>query len=328
MPKIKRKHVVILILLIVAVYIITTTVPMLKKVVTPTTIIKNGELKIGNEVTGYVLRDETVYGAKSEGNVEYKVKEGDLVKVGTTVISFTKSESSSDDEDKKYKGDVVDSLGKALKKTDSSQAQRKGVFSTYIDGYENYFKVDNFDKITEKKASKKTNNVEKFKAGSVKANQPMYKLTDQSIWYILCWIDSEDVSKYEEGNSVTVQIDDDEIKFNIEKIEVEGYKWKVLLKCNRYYEDFAKIRKADISLVATSREGLLVPNKCITTKKKQQGVYVVSKTGDTSFVPINVKATDGENSIVSETSFYDEDGNLVNTVSIYDEILNNPKKEK
>lgn len=326
MPKIKRKHVVLLLGLIFLIIVITSVMPKLKKVVTPTTIITNGQLKVEDEVDGYVLRDESVYASKSLGNVKYVAKELELVKVGSKIIDFT--QTSGDSEEKDYSGQIRDNLGKSLKEVNSNNAKRKGVFSTYIDGYENYFKVSNFDSITEEKASEKTGGIEKFKEGKVKRYQPMYKITDQSVWYMICWLDGEDASKYEEGSNVKVLFDKDEVEFNINKIEPEGNKWKVLLKCNRYYEDFAKIRKVKVKLVAIDREGLLVPNKCITTKKGKQGVYVISKTGDENFVPVNVKAKDSENSIVSETSFYDEKGNLVNTVSIYDEVLNNPTKEK
>ena len=59
-------------------------------------------------------------------------------------------------------------------------------------------------------------------------------------------------------------------------------------------------------------------------KKGRPGVYVKTKTGDFVFKPVYVEATDGKRSIVTGTYFYDDDGNTVNTVNIYDEVKKHP----
>jgi hypothetical protein len=42
------------------------------------------------------------------------------------------------------------------------------------------------------------------------------------------------------------------------------------------------------------------------------------------FKPVKVIATDGKNSLVEVSSFYNESNEKVDTVNIYDEILTNP----
>ena len=49
-----------------------------------------------------------------------------------------------------------------------------------------------------------------------------------------------------------------------------------------------------------------------------------TKTGNFVFKPVYVEATDGKRSIVTGTYFYDDDGNTVNTVNIYDEVKKHP----
>lgn len=324
MPKIKRKQIVLLIVLIAVLFIITEILPAFVSKVVPTTTIEYGNLKVSDEVKCYALRDETVYFAKTAGNVEYKAKENDQLKVGSSVIAFTEKQTSKSEKETETKSEyekMIESLGERAVVTNSNTAQRKGVFSTYVDGNENYFTLDNFDKITESKASDKGKETEDIKASSVKENQPMYKMVDQSRWYLVCWIDSNSISKYEEGNRVSVEFEDTSIKFNIEQIVEEGNKYKVLLSSNRYYENFAKFRVTDVKLVTTDLDGIIIDNECITTKDGNVGVYVVSKTGDNSFVRIKSLGSDGEKTVVAENSFYDKEGNLVNTVKVFDEVL-------
>ena len=51
---------------------------------------------------------------------------------------------------------------------------------------------------------------------------------------------------------------------------------------------------------------------------------VKNKVGDYVFKPINVIATDGENSVVANNLFYDKKGKAVDTIVTYDIILTRP----
>ena len=147
---------------------------------------------------------------------------------------------------------------------------------------------------------------------------------------MICWIDGEDISRYQVGADVTVRFDDeraDDVVFTVEKISEEGEKWKLLLSSNRYYKDFAKFRDLDVKLIITDIDGIIIDNKYLTTKDGKTGVYVVQTTGDPKFVQIKALGTDGEKTVVSENTFYDEEGQMVETVKVYDEILKNPEAD-
>ena len=44
-------------------------------------------------------------------------------------------------------------------------------------------------------------------------------------------------------------------------------------------------------------------------------------------MPVLVLATDGKVSAVREGYYYDQEGQMVNTVEVYDEVLTNPRSE-
>ncbi|MEG0291369.1 MAG: HlyD family efflux transporter periplasmic adaptor subunit [Anaerovoracaceae bacterium] len=336
MPKIKRKTILILVMVACIIYVTTEMLPALLDRVTPTVTIEYGELITEDEVPVYILRDETVYSATTSGKIEYRVENGTQIKAGSKVIRFKKDKDEiKEGFDKtdtkgsltsKY-NDIIDKLGTDAKFYNGEKAKQKGVFSTFIDGNENYFTVENFDKITEEKAKDLSDKAEDVSRDKVSAKEPIYKITDNSKWYMMCFIDSEKTSRYEEGHRVKVRLPKGEVKCTVEKIVADKDKWKVLLSTNRYCKGFNEIRSADAMVTTLDIEGILVPNSCITTKNGVVGVYVVQKTGDNTFVPVRVLGNDGETSAVSEGYFYDKKGNFVSSVKIYDEIIKKPKKE-
>ena len=82
-----------------------------------------------------------------------------------------------------------------------------------------------------------------------------------------------------------------------------------------------------MKLITTDIDGIIIDNKYLTTKDGKTGVYVVQTTGDPKFVQIKALGTDGEKTVVSENTFYDEEGQMVETVKVYDEILKNPEAD-
>ena len=106
----------------------------------------------------------------------------------------------------------------------------------------------------------------------------------------------------------------------------EEKKFKVIFTSDEYYKDLPTVRKVKMTIQGTERTGLLVDNDCIIKKHGHEGVYVRNKNGDYNFVRVNVIETDGKESVISETSYMDYDsGETIYTVSVYDEVLKNPK---
>ena len=320
----KRNPVVILILIIAVLYIITEIAPDIVERTVSTVIVEHEELVVEEDVDCYALRSETVYSAPSDGNISYDINNGELVKVGAKVVDFNPTSDDNSKSTNKYK-DLINRVD-SPEMDNIENAPRKGIFTTYLDGNEKFFTFKNYKNITEEAAESRKDNTIDVKEKTVGNRQPIYKITDQSAIQLVCWIESGSVSRYREGDVVEVKFDEDTIvKFTITRIDQEGSKWKMLLETNRYFEEFADFRMKNVKIISSDVEGLKIPNSSLTTKDDVVGVMVGDKSGEFNFVPVKIITSDGKYSIIKGNIYYDDDGKLVNTVRIYDEILRKPK---
>ena len=150
------------------------------------------------------------------------------------------------------------------------------------------------------------------------------KMVDDSKWYFVFWTATENIARYEKGNSLSLIIDKGEINATITDIAEDGDMWRITASSNNYYKDLPRYICKDAVIVSSRSSGLIIDNEYMTTRKGKPGVMVRQKTGDYEFVPVNVEASDGTQSVVSESYFYDEKGKMINTVQVYDEILKDP----
>ena len=320
----KRNPVVILILIIAVLYIITEIAPDIVERTVSTVIVEHEELVVEEDVDCYALRSETVYSAPSDGNISYDINNGELVKVGAKVVDFNPTSDDNSKSTNKYK-DLINRVD-SPEMDNIENAPRKGIFTTYLDGNEKFFTFKNYKNITEEAAESRKDNTIDVKEKTVGNRQPIYKITDQSAIQLVCWIESGSVSRYREGDVVEVKFDEDTIvKFTITRIDQEGSKWKMLLETNRYFEEFADFRMKKVKIISSDVEGLKIPNSSLTTKDDVVGVMVGDKSGEFNFVPVKIITSDGKYSIIKGNIYYDDNGKLVNTVRIYDEILRKPK---
>lgn len=329
MTRLNKKTVVIFILLVVALYILIEVVPRVTGALTGTETLQYGELKVSVPVESWVVRDETCYKAAADGTMKGFADEGTLVKRGSKVVDFTETEGGSEEDDvndsgSKYKG-IRERLGDALVEDKNQKAQRKGIFSCYIDGYESTFTPGEMRKLEYGDVNGIDKEPKDLKRKKAHAGEPIYKIADNSQWYLLFWIEDSDISKFEKGAPVKIAFEDGDIDGKVYSVDQDGKRYRTIVSTNRYYKNLMKIRKADVQIVTTDMEGLLISNKCLTTKKKQVGCYVKTTTGDYVFRRVQTLATDGEKTLVTETQFFDEDGKPVNTVKAYDEVLTEPK---
>ncbi len=334
MSKEKRKIWILLIISIVVLGIVTQVLPKVVNKVKATKIAEFGELSVKDEVSGIVLRKEHVYVAGSDVDVTYKVDEGTLVKAKSSVVTYKESDKpkNKSDSQSEKKSPISERLGDAAIPLSDGIASEKGTFSTFIDGYEGKMTPDNYKDIDIDTLDKLDAKVENVKSSSIKKGYPVYKLIDQSEWYIVAWVDNKKLSRYKVNQDVNIYFSDSEekekpVKFTIKDISDAGKKSRVLLSSNRSHPEFEKLRKVNIAIETVSISGVIVDNKSIVEKGDKSGVYVVSKTGEEIFKEIKILGSDGEKSAIVENIFYDADGNLVKTVKIFDEIIENPKKK-
>lgn len=345
MPKKRKRTLLVFALIIVALYVIIGIVPSLTGALTGTELVEFGNLQISDDAKCYIVRDETIYTASETGDMDYYIEEGTQIKKGTDLFAFTatgeeeadssvQEQDANSGDDAEADSDTETGAGKYMKlirkvknniAEDSGHvSQRKGVISYHIDGYEDYFSVGELDQLSRKTTEALDIKPVDVKRGSCVAGEPIYKISNNSVWYILFWVDKEAISRYETGKKVTADLNGEMISATVDTIREDEDGWQVVLTTNRYYSGFATDRVVEGTIINTDISGLIVSNHCLTKENGVIGVYVRTKTGDYVFTPVQVRISNGEQTVIAEGQFVDQDGNLVDTVEIYDEILSDP----
>lgn len=318
----KRKLVIIAYLFaVLTLLVVIYFVPSVTGALTRTEILEYGSLQIFDEAACFFVRNETVYLANASGTINYYLEQDTQVKGGTTILDITRSDYSVE---KSVYATIVGELGASAVQPSVYASEGSGIVSYYVDGYEATFTPEKVMSISHSDVRGMQVQAENLVREATMKGEPIYKICDNSTWYVTCWVDAGSIAKYEIGKDVTLQLPMGEVKATIKEMENEGDVWQVLFETNRYYEEFSYVRKAEATIVTSDYSGIIVPNKSITSQDGQIGVFVKSKSGDFNFKPIDVIGSDGSSSVVTPSYYYDSEGKRVSTVNTYDEILKNP----
>lgn len=323
MPKPKKITISLFLITLAALYLVIEIFPMLTGALTGIEVLEYGELRVSQKTTLYIVRSETVFGAPASGDVAYKVSEGDLLKRGTKVLEFRPG--GEDSENARY-ARLVEKLGDVIVRKPET-ALLRGVFSTYIDGYEGMFSPQNMESLSYEDVRRLS--FEGFDVSRKRASsgEPLYKISDNSNWYLLFWSEKASAGRYVQGSGANAVLPEGEVAATVHKIVEDGDRILVILRSTRYYKGFSWERKIEGEIVSVNQRGLLVSNSSLTTKDGIVGVYVRNTIGDFNFKPVRTIATDGKKTLVIEEIYYDENGQPVETVKVYDEVLKNPEAE-
>lgn len=333
MPKPKKRTIYIFIIALVTLYVVIEIVPFLTGALTSTEVLKYGELKVEQEVVCYLVRDETVYGAPDSGDIKYRFEEGSLVKKGAKLLTFNKDSSITGEDETALlkKSDfktIMDRLGKNLVLDQNFTAATRGIFSTNVDGYEAIFTTTTIDGLTYQEVSGMSIKSQDAARNYALKSEPLYKIADNTNWYMVFWVKKNEAAKYKPDTTVTVTLPEGDVHASVSTLTTDEEMVKVVLKTNRYYKGFASQRKVQANVLLVDQRGLLVSNGSLTTKDGITGVYIKNTIGDYVFKPVRTIATDGDKTLVLEDVYYDEEGQPVDTVNVYDEVLKNPEADK
>lgn len=320
-----KKAIYIYLAALLLLYIVVEVLPRVTDVFETTQILEPGELKLSYETTGYFIKEESVGIATETGDITYLVEEGRAIKKGHELVSIKTDEGDSEktprftEYTEKLKG------YEGLYKEYTSPVS--GIFSLSIDGYEDYFVPEKMDKIKKETVEGLNFDPADLERKSVIKGEPIYKVTWDDYWYIMCWVDEETAGTYSEGKAVVLELPAGDVNAKVHSIkkEKESKEYRVIFYINEYYEALAGSRSEKMNIVTSDNQGLLVGNKCIIEKDGQKGVYVVDKNGDYHFTRVSIIASDEKQSVIEDVTFYDEEGNQVYTVDVYDEVLKSPK---
>ena len=208
---------------------------------------------------------------------------------------------------------------------DTYLISKPGIISYSMDGYECEMSPYTMKLLDREKAEKIDAEVSDLSRETTRYGEPLFKIIDNSEWYAVMWIDERDLGKYSENKSVSMKLPDGDATGRVYSISESDGEIMVIMRFNAYYDSLSSLRKIQTEVISSDCSGLMIRNSFITSKDGQPGVYVLGVAGDSEFVPIKVKGTDGEYSIVESGSYYlyDEEtgeSQRYETVGVYDEI--------
>jgi putative membrane fusion protein len=320
----KKRGMLIFIIAVVTLGIIIEVVPEVTGALTKTEILEYGNLQITETVTCYFIRKETVYMAPSSGTINYYVEDGVKVRKNSKILDIVPKTSKLDES--KY-ADIITRLNGKDVTLNQMTSNEKGIVSYYVDGYEGYFTPETMTLLDYQQVQQLKTEPVNLTRDTTLLSEPLFKICEGNYWYMVCWVNAGDISKFEVGNTVKVNLPLGQIKATVENLIDKGEQWLVVLKTTRFYEDFERLRSTNATIITQDYTGILIRNSSITTKDGIPGVYIKSKNGDFVFKPVKIITSDGDSSLVSVSTFYNAEGNKVDTVEIYDEILKNPTKK-
>lgn len=318
-----KKAICIYVIILLLLYIVVEVLPKVTDVFETTQVLEPGTLTLSCETKGYLIKEEQIGVAKESGKIQYLVPVGTVVKKGFDLVSV---EATGEKDGKRIRfSEYMDELKGYEGLSEEYTSPISGVFSLNIDGYEDYFtpeKMERLKRSTVEDLNYKSTNLER---DSVIKGEPIFKVSSDDAWYVLCWMDKKSVKNYPEGKRVILKFPDADVEADVYKVKQEDSDYRVIFHLDVYYKNFAEARAQDMEVVASDNYGLIVDNDAIIEKNGDKGVYVKNKNGKYIFKKIKVITTDGKQSVIEDVSFIDENGSQVNTVDVYDEVLRHPK---
>jgi len=277
-------------------------VPQVSDIFVETYTAEYNTLQVTDKATCLFVRNEKTYTADSGGSVNREVKAGRLMREGAHIVDVG---------NKAYYSDM------------------KGIISYYYDGLETVYTPDSLETLTSGVLEKvKEIPVNKASSKEAASGEVIFKAVDNQKWYLVCWLGKEAAEKYQEGGRILVDFRDGEngdestqLAMTVDRMTAQGSQVRMILSCNRHYEDFARYRIRDCLLIASNTSGIFLETDSIVEVDGQKGVYVVDKLGNYNFTPVKILDQEGAVTVVEKNYFYNADGNAVETVQNYMEIL-------
>ncbi len=206
-----------------------------------------------------------------------------------------------------------------------------GIISYYIDGYEEILTPQNLANIKYEFIKGIESNSDKLRYDKVIFNQSIFKITDNTAWYIVIITDFEDANSFEIGKKVSVDILESRVTGKITDKIQDDTKSFIIVRTNQYVSGFNNIRKANFKVIREHREGLKIHRDSVVERDGEMGVFLLSVNRKAIFRPIKVLGYDDDYVIVEINYFEVKEGDSskrVRTVKLYDEVLRYGKKYK
>lgn len=176
-------------------------------------------------------------------------------------------------------------------------APQAGRVSYQFDGLETVLTVDTVVGLSPEALTRVLNGEKLDVDETILAQMPLYRLVDPNVWYAAIVVEKNDNWQAQQGQSVTFTINGYNtagVQATVQSILEEGNRKTVVLRMDG--DIGSLISKRFVTMQIGERvEGLMAPQSALTSQGGQSGV--VLSDGQT-FVPVTVRAQDGENCLI------------------------------
>ena len=228
----------------------------------------------------------------------------------------------------RYSG-IMKELGDEYIVTEDGTTTTAGYVSYYVDGAEARLSTkaieslnkDDLNELTGRKAVK----VPSKNCGQ---NYPVFKIVRNRKWYLVYYLKKAEAAKYTEGQTVYIKVNDEDVPVTVREVRDEGKNTRITLTCKTFFDGFLEERSLSTKVTVESAEGLVLEDESIVEAPDgKRGVFVVNKLGEHVFTPVMTKADDGTKCVVYSDIYVDADGNYVETIGTYYEVIAVPSDE-
>ncbi|MBQ6582342.1 MAG: hypothetical protein IJH77_00795 [Mogibacterium sp.] len=316
----------IYLLLVLGCALLIYVVPSVAGLFEGTYIAEYGQIEVSDDgITGWISRDEKVYTAAAEGEINRLAPENSLVKAGARVVELTGEGRGHIRSE--YK-DSLEELGDEAEAT-SGITTKPGYAVYRLDGCEVILAPARLETIKEEECKSIGNDGEvALPEKECAEGEPIFKIITNGNWYVVCWMDSETAARYSVGDSVSLVIDGQSLAANVRSMEDDGKRTRIVFLSRAYCETYLTSRKVTMKVVKSSADGLILQHESLVEIDGQTGVIVKNKIGKYYFRPVRIKADNGVQVAVYEDLYMDDKNEFVETVSTYDEILRAPTEKE
>lgn len=317
--------------------IVLYAVPSVRGMLERTYIAEYGRIDVTDEVSAFIVRDDAVYTAAGPSVINRLAEADKLVMGGTRVVELRRDRKAEEKQANgsdirnsvsKYFG-IMEELGDIVIPVEEGYSKTEGYVSYYVDGAEAKFSTSTLDSLTyEDYKSLEGRKAMETPDRKCAEGEPVFKITRNGKWYLVYYLGNGSAGKYEPGTEVTVSINGKSMPATVSQV-LTGEKYsKITLSCKEYFNGFLESRNVDATVTVASAEGLILEdNSIVDSPDGKRGVFVKNKLGEHIFKPVRVKADDGVKCVAYSDIYVDDEGNYVETIGTYDEIVAEPTEE-
>ena len=332
MKKSTRIVLIVFVALAIILYGIIFLWPEMRGLTNETKTLEYGSAPVTDEATVYFVREEALFYATASGRLEYLQTEGTKLRKGVKILNILPESIPKQEDESKFSA-ITEAAGKSMLPSTDDVALFTAILSFNADGYEGIITPRKIESLKEKDFEGIPEGID-LKRDFATTGEPIYKLTDNNLWYMVYWTDNMSEGQVEEllsdgGKKVDVEIDSTRITTTVNSITEDDGKHKVVLKSDKYYEKMHLLRKAEATIIISEFQGPIISPKSVVERDEGPGVYVKQRNGSFKWIPIQIIKSESteDKMIIAVGSFLNDDGEATETVNYYDEILVNPKQK-